>query len=126
MSEVTFESHLDDILENLDEDKIPRILETIGLVAEGYAKRLCPVKTGNLRNSITHAPDFSDNSAVIGTNVEYAPYVELGHTQTVGRYVPAIGKRLVNKHVPPKPFLRTAIEDHRDEYKNIAQQAMIE
>lgn len=27
-------------------------LEKIGLVAEGYAKKLCPVDTGNLRNSI--------------------------------------------------------------------------
>ena len=27
-------------------------LEKIELVAEGYAKKLCPVDTGNLRNSI--------------------------------------------------------------------------
>ena len=29
-----------------------RGLEKCGLVAEGYAKKLCPVDTGNLRNSI--------------------------------------------------------------------------
>lgn len=32
-----------------------RALEKCGLVAEGYAKLLCPVDTGFLRNSITHA-----------------------------------------------------------------------
>ena len=124
MSEVSFESHLDEILQNLDQDKIPRILETMGLVAEGYAKRLCPVDTGNLRNSITHDSDMSDHSSVIGTNVEYGKYVELGHRQDPGRYVPAIGKRLVADHVAPQPFLRPAVEDHKSEYKNIAESIM--
>lgn len=32
-----------------------RALEKCGLTAEGYAKLLCPVDTGLLRNSITHA-----------------------------------------------------------------------
>ena len=45
-------------------------LEAIGLKAEGYAKAICPVDTGRLRNSITH--DTDDDSAYIGTNVEYA------------------------------------------------------
>ena len=124
MSDVSFESHLDEILQNLDQDKIPRILETMGLVAEGYAKRLCPVDTGNLRNSITHDSDMSDQTAVIGTNVEYGKYVELGHRQDPGRYVPAIGKRLVADHVAPQPFLRPAVEDHKSEYKNIAESIM--
>ena len=30
-------------------------LEKCGLLAEGYAKKLCPVDTGRLRNSIAHA-----------------------------------------------------------------------
>lgn len=57
---------------------IARALEEIGLVAERYAKRLCPVDTGRLRNSITHSVEEFGTSAIIGTNVEYAPYVELG------------------------------------------------
>lgn len=52
-------------------------LEEIGQVAEGAAKRLCPVDTGRLRNSITHA-FVDDHTIVIGTNVEYAPYVHEG------------------------------------------------
>ena len=48
-----------------------RALEIIGGKAEGYAKQLCPVDTGRLRNSITHAVD--GDTAVVGSNVEYAP-----------------------------------------------------
>ncbi len=33
---------------------IERAMEAIGMQAEGYAKLLCPVDTGNLRNSIGH------------------------------------------------------------------------
>ena len=59
-------------------DGIVAALEEIGLACEGYAKRLCPVDTGRLRNSITHALNVSSGEVVVGTNVEYAPYVELG------------------------------------------------
>ena len=59
-----------------------RALETIGLKAEGYAKKLCPVGTvestgikgyrgGTLRNSITHTVD--GDTVAVGSNVEYAP-----------------------------------------------------
>ena len=43
-----------------------RGLETCGLVAEGYAKKLAPVDTGNLRNSITHDVDDGEPAAYIG------------------------------------------------------------
>lgn len=51
-------------------------LEAIGFTAEKYAKEETPVDLGRLRNSMTHV--VQDNSVYIGTNVEYAPYVELG------------------------------------------------
>ena len=82
---------------------IARALEEIGLVAEGYAKRLCPVDTGRLRNSITHSIDTSSMSAIIGTNVEYGPYVELG-------------KNAANEG---RGFLRPAASDHSKEYRDI-------
>lgn len=77
-------------------------LEEIGLVAEGYAKRACPVDTGRLRNSITHIVDEGGKCAVIGTNVEYAPYVELG-----------------TRHQKPQPYLKPAAEDHESTYRSI-------
>lgn len=52
-----------------------RGLEKIGLVAEGYAKKLCPVDTGNLRNSITHVVDEGGDAVYIGTNSDYGAYV---------------------------------------------------
>lgn len=57
---------------------VMRILEECGLVGEGYAARLCPVDTGNLRNSISHQVQASEQAVYIGTNSEYGPYVELG------------------------------------------------
>ena len=52
-----------------------RGLEKIGLEVEGYAKKLCPVDTGNLRNSITHVVDEGGDAVYIGTNSEYGAYV---------------------------------------------------
>ncbi len=83
-----------------------RALEKIGLVAEGYAKRLCPVDTGRLRNSVTHATD--GYSVYIGTNVEYAPCVEEG-----------------TKFMPAKAFLRPAAADHLGEYRDIVRDELL-
>ena len=84
-------------------------LQMCGLVGEAHAKALCPVDTGRLRNSISHAHDISKKEAQIGTNVEYAPYVELGTRKP---------KR------EPKYFLKHAAEDHTDEYKSILENAL--
>ena len=109
-----FNSQVPQVLEELKRKKA-QALEIIGGLAEGYAKRLCPTKTSNLKNSITHQQEGEDTE-IIGTNVKYAPYVELGHHQTPGRYVPAIKKRLVRDYVPGKPFLKPAAEGHQQEY----------
>lgn len=84
-----------------------KALEIIGGKAESYAKKLCPVDTGNLRNSITHQQRDSDTE-VIGTNVEYAPFVELGHHTSSGTMV------------APRPYLKPAAENHSEEYRQIA------
>ena len=72
---ITITDNSEDIIEKIARAR-ERSLEKIGLVAEGYAKKLCPVDTGRLRNSITHEVD--DRDVFIGTNVEYAPPVEYG------------------------------------------------
>ena len=81
---------------------LARALEEVGLVAEGYAKKACPVDTGRLRNSITHQVRPSEKSVYIGTNVEYSAYVELGTSR-----------------MDPQPFLRPAAADHEGTYKKI-------
>lgn len=105
-----------------------RGLEKCGLVGEGYAKKLCPVDTGNLRNSITHAVDEEEPAAYIGTNSEYGPYVELG----TGIYVEGGGGRPTpwvyqdakgNWHYThgnkAQPSLKPAVADHAAQYRQI-------
>ena len=99
---ITFEKvedHLEDILIGM---KLATTcaLESVGVQAEAYAKKKCPVDTGLLRSSITHV--YDKTSAYIGTNVVYAPYVEFGTSRQ-----------------KPQPFLRPAALDHAQEYKQI-------
>ena len=122
MADVKFTSYKGECLNSI-KVRVARALEVVGGTAEGYAKRLCPKKTGNLQNSIAHQMRGEDTVAV-GTNVEYAPFVELGHNQEPGRYVAAIGKRLVASHVAAKPYLRPAVESHQNEYEAIIKQEL--
>ena len=111
-----------------------RALEIIGLKAEGYAKRLCPVGTvestgikgyrgGTLRNSITHTVNGDELS--VGSNIPYAAFVELGtgphfepppdwETFTTKR-----GRGVGRGYVKPRRYLQPAIEEHAGEYKTI-------
>ena len=103
-----------------------RGLETCGLVAEGYAKKLAPVDTGNLRNSITHDVDEDEPAAYIGSNVEYATYVCLGTGKYVsgGRPTPWVYQdKKGNWHrthgQKAQPYLKPAVADHANEYRKI-------
>lgn len=120
------------IIDNSEEIKkefeaaLLRGLEKCGLVAEGYAKKLCPVDTGNLRNSITHTVDEQEPAAIIGTNNEYAAYVELGTGKYVegGRPTPWVyqddeGHWHWTAGNPAQPFLKPAVADHQQTYRNI-------
>lgn len=50
-----------------------RALEIIGGKIEKYAKALCPVDTGALRNSITHQVEADGGTVQVGSNMTYAP-----------------------------------------------------
>lgn len=80
--------------------RVPIALEAVGLQAEGYAKQLCPVDTGRLRNSISHA--VQGNEVYIGSNVSYAPFVEYG-----------------TRRQRAQPFLTPAATQHSAEYGRI-------
>jgi len=118
----------------MSDNAIDTALEIIGLKAEKYAKARCPVGTvestgikgyrgGTLRNSITHT--VQDGTLFVGTNVEYAPYVELG----TGPYFEAPpsweqfdapkGKGVGHSYVRPRPYLKPAIADHLNEYEDV-------
>ena len=124
MGKITVESHLEEVMKDFYR-KGEKPMKAAGMQAETYAKQLCPVgETGNLRNSITHGVLIGDGQvvAVIGTDTYYAPFVELGHAQQVGRYVPKLGKRLVKPFAPAYPFLRPAVEDNQSELWSLIQQ----
>lgn len=125
--EVQFKSHKREVKDAIDAALV-RGLRACGGQAERYAKQLSPFITGFLRNSITFAiagespkttkyeADVGDRQGsyqgsaptddkiamYVGTNVEYAPMVELGTYRSEAR-----------------PFLKPAIVDHIDDYKKI-------
>lgn len=122
MAEPELISHVADV-KKYTAEAIERALESVGITAEGYAKFLCPKDTGRLQNSITHVVD--DKAVYIGTNVEYAGYVEMG----TGKYVPN-GRKTpwrykddkgwhITSGMPPRPYLKPAVTDHREEYRRI-------
>jgi hypothetical protein len=114
-------SHVIQVKHAVD-DALIAAAEQIGAAAEGHAIEYCPVgDTGILSGSISHDKEVAEHSVTIavGTNVEYGVYVELGHKQQPGRYVPAIGKRLKADFVAAKPFLRPAFENHIPEFEEI-------
>lgn len=122
---ITFEDNSDEVLKAF-EDAWSRGLERIGLKAEGYAKDLCPVDTGELRNSISHKVDESEQTVYVGSNNRYAAYVELG----TGRYYPggrptlwtyqdAKGVWHWTRGNPAQPYLAPAVKDHVQTYRNI-------
>lgn len=98
------------------ESAVERALTQIGLRAERFAKEELSkpkphadgtnrpnVDTGNLRNSISSKVQMrGENSVYIGTNVEYAPYVELG-TSRMAKF----------------PFIKPAASEHSDVYRRI-------
>ena len=128
-------NNIPEVLNEVEKQK-HKILEMIGSKAEGYVKALTPVDTGLLRNSITYAvggespsiSEYSDNSGevkgtysgtegkkgdgcvYIGTNVEYATYVEFGENK---------------KHTTGKAhFLRDGIQNNMDEFKKIIEEEL--
>ena len=135
---VQFTDNSGKVLSELEAAKA-RILELVGMKAEGYAKKLCPVGTvestgikgyrgGTLRNSITHR--VKGDVLVVGSNVEYAPYVELGTGHHFDpppdweKFTTEKGSGTGKAYVKPRPYLRPAIEDHKEEYKNITEREL--
>lgn len=103
---ITIKDNTEKVLSAFDA-AVLRGLTAVGMTAEAHAKKEAPVDTGRLRNSIANAVDADEKAVYIGTNVEYAPYVELGTSRMAAR-----------------PFLRPAATEHGEEYKWIMEAAM--
>ena len=105
---VDYKDNSQQILSAMEKGK-RNALTAIGATAETHTKENITadklVDTGRLRNSISYTVD--GEAAYIGTNVEYAPYLELG-----------------TKKITAHHYLKRAATEHKDEYKNLTVQAI--
>ena len=128
--DIKFTDNSKEVLEAMQQAAL-RALEKCGLTAEGYAKKLCPVDTGNLRNSITHTVDEEEPAAYIGSNAEYASYVCLGTGKYVsgGRPTPwtyqdAKGEWHWTAGSRAQPYIKPAVAANANTYRKIIEGAM--
>ena len=89
-------------IKTIAREAVLRGLVAVGIQANNYATMLCPVDTGRLRASISNGIDEAELCAYIGTNVEYAKYVEYGTSK-----------------MKAQAFLKPAVNNHQPEYKAI-------
>ena len=108
-------------------------LEAVGQEAEGYAKDETPVDTGRLRNSITHKVVEDENAVYVGTNVHYGIYLEYGTgiyadngqgRKTPWSYEDNKGKWHTTRGMKPRHFLKKAVSDHANHFKEIMKAAL--
>lgn len=117
---------LDGLLSNLNKlsqsKAIKKGLTDACLRVEESAKNKCPIDTGDLQTSITHSVE--DNIGVVGSNKEYAPYVEFGTglyavngngRKTPWAYEdPKTGETIWTAGQHPQPFLHPALEENAE------------
>ena len=96
-----------EVVVNAIQSAVLGALESCGLLATSYAKASCPVRTGRLRSSITEETSASENRVYIGTDVEYANYVECGTSKQ-----------------KEQPYLRPALNKHESQYRTIFANAL--
>lgn len=113
------------------ESAVLRALEECGLTAEKYAKQLCPVDTGELRNSITHLVDSGEQAAYIGSNSGHAVFVEMGTGKfypggrpTPWTYQDAKGNWHLTHGQRAQPYMKPAVADHVGTYKEIIEKEL--
>ena len=70
-------------------------------------------------NSLDVSHPGNTFTITVGNPVHYASFVELGHRQTVGRYVPAIGKCLKRAWVPGQFMLKISEDELQSQTPSI-------
>lgn len=103
------------IIEEMEKEKEQLMIDTIKELAGRLLRKVIkrtPSDTGNLRRNwtVSDVRKNGENYEIeVSNSAEYASYVEFGHRQTPGRFVPAIGKRLKKSWVKGK-FMLTISE----------------
>ena len=103
------------IIEEMEKEKEQLMIDTIKELAARLLRKVIkrtPSDTGNLRRNwtVSDVRKNGENYEIeVSNSAEYASYVEFGHRQKPGRFVPAIGKRLKKSWVKGK-FMLTISE----------------
>ena len=133
--------NLDKLLKKLESLKTVSVEQAVNeacILVENDAKRCCPVDTGELRMSITHKiEETSENrtTGAVGTNLEYAPYVEFGTgvfsslgngRQDRWSYKDAKGEWHSTIGQQPQPYLHPALDTNKTEIEELIKQKIKE
>lgn len=97
MAEIEVKIKDKEVLQQINQ-KLEQAVRQACIMVQDDAKQACPVRTGRLQGSISHEVESSDSGVegIVGTNVEYGPFVELR-----------------------KPFLKPAGEKNRESILNL-------
>ena len=126
-----------DILDDLiDMQQIQRAVGKACALVERTAKQKAPKDTGALRRSITSEVEREGNEMVgtVFTPLEYAPYVEFGtglFAESGGRsdvpwcYQDDKGEWHSTSGQKPRPFMRPALNENREQIKRIIGEAIV-
>ena len=124
------------IAEKADATNIERALGRACAIVERSAKQNAPKGTGELRRSITSKVEEKDGEmvGVVYTPLEYAPYVEYGtglfaengngRKDVPWHYQDDEGEWHSTSGQHPRPFLRPALDENREEIIRIIKEAI--
>ena len=102
------------IFKKAKDEAVARALEAIGLTAERHAKENCPVDTGLLRNSITHAisgeaPAIKSYKATYGSN-RYKKGKNAGKRYSASsKNAGTVGVGFYSRKIPEEPNEKKAV-----------------
>lgn len=133
---------LDKLLKKLDtlggdvQKSTQKALLRGGAVFEKAAKDRCPVDKGHLRDSI-HTEEKDSNTVSVGTNMDYAAYVEYGTgpkgdpsvphtTKEFWRYQDEEGNWHTSHGQPPQPYMRPAFSENKDKAVDVVKESIRE
>lgn len=125
-----FLDHSDEAKEVLKQATIQWLFQACMLV-EGQAVALAAVHISRLRNSIDYVVDEAELIGYVGTNVEYAIYVEMGTGEFaengMGRkggwvYQDPSGEWFFTWGQEPQPYLRPAFRKNKSQIEALAKE----
>ncbi|OHW62172.1 hypothetical protein EUAN_12410 [Andreesenia angusta] len=102
------------------DEEIRKGMDEVGFEMRDIARDEAPYATGTLKRSIKFDGTEREGEtykAVLYSNLEYAPHVEYGHRQEVGKYIPALGKTLVKRYIKGFYFMQKGKEAGKKQLK---------